>query len=167
MFAGKWNVPSRVADKWYSVHLSTVKTSSHSSTIQKCSDNSQPCINGMELGNNDIADNTACSLIHLRHWLPYAVFSFNSWCFWFDSYNLTGVSIHWTGLLDSKVFWWRHINGVMLIISLVYIDHMQLHMRECWRTFVKAYCCSKVLLLLIGLNWCYCASLRPRNVVML
>ena len=49
-------------------------------TVQECSDNFQPCNNGMETGNNDITDNTARSVIHLRHWLPYAVFSLN-WSF--------------------------------------------------------------------------------------
>ena len=38
-----------------------------------------------------------------------------------------GVSIHWTGLLDwttgLKSFWIWHINGVMQIINLVYVDH--------------------------------------------
>ena len=40
---------------------------------------------------------------------------------------LVGVSIHWTGLLDwttgLESFWIRHMNGVMQIISLVYVDH--------------------------------------------
>ena len=46
-------------------------------------------------------------------------------------YNLSsnsGVSIHWTGLLGwttgLESFWIRHINGVMQIISLVYVDHV-------------------------------------------
>ena len=84
-------------------------------------------------------------------------------------YPFTGLD-YWTGLLDwttgLKSFWIRHINGVVQITTLVYVDHAIIHMRECWHTFVKAYCCSKVLLLLIGLNWCYCASLRPGSVVM-
>ena len=50
----------------------------HSSTAQEYSDNFQPCWNGTETGNNGIADNTARSVIHLIHWLSYAVFSFNS-----------------------------------------------------------------------------------------
>ena len=41
-------------------------------------------------------------------------------------YPFTGLD-YWTGLLDGTIglesFWIQHINGVMQIISLVYVDH--------------------------------------------
>ena len=53
-------------------------------------------------------------------------------------YPFTGLD-YWTGLLDwttgLESFWIRHINGVMQIISLVYVDHVTTYER------VLAYLC--------------------------